>query len=331
MISSFTEAGFQEHTIPIPACPSDPLLNEHYIYALRYQHPNSEKEPLLLLHGHPQNLLIYHRLAPALVKSAKRDLVVADLRGHGKSGMPKVRNLDASNNTEEKPFEDALQARYSKRQMGRDMFEVMKALGYSKFGIVGHDRGGRVTHRMAMDHPELLTRVMTLDIVPTKDLYDGTNALFAGVYWHWFFLIQPYPFPEQFISGNPSAYLNKMVTRFNDSQSNIFPPGILQSYLDQLSDPDHIHATCEDYRASAPGGYDLGLDSADREAGRKVQVPLRALWGTKGLNQMMFGDKCTDLWKNVCKEASGKGYDCGHYMPEEMPQEMEAEILEFFH
>lgn len=329
MTSAFADAGFEEHKIPIPPCPTDPLLNDHHIYALRYNHADSSKEPLLLLHGHPQNLYIWHRLGPALAKSAHRDIIIADLRGHGKSGTPKVRNLDASKG-DKIPEEAVLRARYSKRQMARDMVEVMKSFGYSKFAVVGHDRGGRVAHRMALDHQDIVTRVMVLDIVPTKDLYDQTNTLFAAMYFHWFFLIQPYPFPEGLLIHNPSSYLNKMVTRFNDKDSKVFTPEVLQTYLDQLSKPDQLHATCEDYRCSAPGGYDLEVDEADRKANRKVQMPLRALWGAKGLNQAMFGEKCTDMWKNVCVEASGKAYDCGHYMPEELPKEMEEDILSFF-
>ena len=325
-VASFTEAGFQSHTVRIPPCPSDPLLDEHHIYALRYQ-AGTDTLPLLLLHGHPQSLIIYHRLAPALAKSAQRDIVVADLRGHGQSGVPRVRNGGEKG---ERPGEESLRARYSKRQMARDMVEMMKALGYASFGVVGHDRGGRVAHRMALDHPTVVTRVMVLDIVPTLDLYQQTNAVFATAYWHWFFLIQPYPFPEDMISRNPKAYLDKMVTRFNAPGSTVFSDDILAAYLAQLSSPTQLHATCEDYRCSAPGGYDLELDAADRKAGRKVQQPLRALWGAKGLNQLMFGDGAVDLWKNVCAQASGQAYDCGHYMPEELPAEMEKEILTFF-
>ncbi|UZJ53826.1 hypothetical protein CBS101457_003146 [Exobasidium rhododendri] len=327
MTTAFTSAGFQEHTVPIPPSPSDPLLDKHHIYALQYKHGESSKEPLLLLHGHPQNLLIFHRLAPALVKSAGRDIVIADLRGHGKSGVPRVRNLKGGG---DQPTEKALQSRYSKREMARDMVELMKSFSYSKFAVVGHDRGGRVSHRMALDFPEVITRVMVLDIVPTLDLYNKTNSTFATAYWHWFFLIQPYPFPEEMIASRPGNYLQKMVTRFNPSDSSVFPPEILESYLDQLSSPEHVHATCEDYRCSAPGGVDLELDEADRKAGREVAMPLRALWGSKGLNQLMFGDATIELWKDVCKDATGKAYPCGHYLPEEIPTELEKEILDFF-
>jgi haloacetate dehalogenase len=329
MTTAFEEAGFQEHRAQIAPSPSDPLLKGHHIYALRYQHARSGKEPLLLLHGHPENLLIYHRLGPALAKSAGRDIVIADLRGHGKSGVPRVRNLKEVAG-EERPTEEALQSRYSKREMGRDMVEAMASLGYAKFAIVGHDRGGRVAHRMALDYPDIITRVMVLDIVPTLDLYEKTDARFASAYWHWFFLIQPYPFPEELIQARPSQYLQKMVTRFNAPSNEIFPPEILASYLEQLSSPEHVHATCEDYRCSAPGSIDLRLDEADRKASRKVKVPLRALWGKKGVNEALFGQGSLDLWKAVCEEATGKGYDCGHYMPEEIPDEIEREILDFF-
>lgn len=332
----FLEAGFNEYTVRIPPCPSDPSLDNHHIFALRYKNnssSSSKASPLLLIHGHPQSLVIYHRLAPALSKSAGRDIVVADLRGHGKSGVPKVRNVDPSSAVSAN--EESLVARYSKRQMARDMVETMKGLGYSDeaFAVVGHDRGGRVAHRMALDHPDVVNKVMVLDIVPTLDLYNQTNALFATAYWHWFFLIQPYPFPEKMITQNPKLYLDKMVTRFNTpgaTNDDVFPPNLLSIYLEQLSSPDRVHATCEDYRCSAPGGYDLELDAADRKADHKVQQPLRALWGAKGLNQVMFGDGALDLWKNVCINATGKAYNCGHYMPEEVPTEIEREILDFF-
>jgi haloacetate dehalogenase len=326
MASPFSQSDFHELLVPIAASPTDPLLDDHYIYALRYRHPQSTKEPLLLLHGHPQNLYIYHRLAPALAKSAQRDIVVADLRGHGKSGVPKVRNIKEG---EEKPSEDALRSRYSKREMARDMVELMLSFNYEKFAVVGHDRGGRVAHRMALDYPEMITRVMVLDIVPTLDLYNKTDAFFATAYWHWFFLIQPYPFPETMITSQPRAYLDKMVTRFN-ADGKVFPPELLKLYEQQLASPDHVHATCEDYRCSAPGGFDLELDEADRKAGRKITMPLRALWGAKGVNEMMFGNGTLDLWKNVSENATGRAHDCGHYMPEELPEEMEKEILDFF-
>ncbi|MCO5549769.1 hypothetical protein L7F22_003242 [Adiantum nelumboides] len=351
--SSFTSAGFTPHLIPIPATESDPLLTDLEIYTLRYQYTQTTtKEPLLLIHGHPQNLSIWHRVAPILSKEAKRDIILVDLRGYGHSSVPRVRNFIKLGHTNDEriekdeeriPQEDVLRARYSKREMGRDFVEVMKQLGYNKFAVVGHDRGGRVAHRMAVDHPEIITKIMTLDIVPTYDLYTKTEVKFATAYWHWFFLIQDYPMPEELIVHSPKSYLDKLVTRFPRStvekedkkeseEEETFPQDILKSYLSTLSSPPRVHAMCEDYRCSAPGGIDFEQDEEDRKKGKKITQPLRALWGKRGVNQALFGEKGPlDLWQNVShQKVTGKSIDCGHYMPEEAPKEIADEILTFF-
>lgn len=350
--SSFASAGFAPHLIPISASESDPLLTDLEIYTLRYQHVGAKKEPLLLIHGHPQNLSIWHRVAPILSKKAERDIVLVDLRGHGHSTVPRVRNFIKLGHTHDErrekdeeriPPEEILRARYSKREMGRDFVQAMKQLGYDKFAVVGHDRGGRVAHRMAVDHPDVVTKVMTLDIVPTYDLYTKADARFAMAYWHWFFLIQDYPMPEELIIHSPKSYLDKMVTRFprsigeaeekNESEEEeLFPQDILKSYLANLSSPPRVHAMCEDYRCSAPGGIDFEQDEDDRKRGKKLTQPFRALWGKRGLNQILFGDQGPiDLWQNVCQQkVTGKGIDCGHYMPEESPKEVAEDILAFF-
>lgn len=351
--SSFTSAGFSPHLIPIPASKNDPLLTDLEIYALRYQHSgsSSSKEPLLLIHGHPQNLSIWHRVAPILSKQAERDIILVDLRGHGHSSVPRVRNFiklghthdDRIEKDEERiPQESVLRARYSKREMGNDFIAAMKQLGYNKFAVIGHDRGGRVAHRMAIDHPEIVTQVMTLDIVPTYDLYTKADARFAMAYWHWFFLIQDYPMPEELIVHSPKSYLDKLVTRFprskeesnekSSEEEEVFPQDILKSYLSALSSPPRVHAMCEDYRCSAPGGIDFEQDEEDRKKGKKVTQPFRALWGKRGVNQILFGDHGPlELWQNVCEQkVTGKSIDCGHYMPEEAPNEIAQEILTFF-
>lgn len=210
---AFTKAGFEPVLVRVPPPEHDPTLSlEIYVHRYRHSSPSAgsssssssspEKEPLLLLHGHPQNSIIYHRIAPDLVKKAGRDIVLADLRGHGHSGVPKVQNyqhgdeeMDSTRDT--RPSAEALKWRYSKREMARDNVMVMKHLGYERFSVVGHDRGGRVAHRMALDWPEVVVKIMLLDIAPTYDLYDLARSSFATFYWHWFFLIQPYPFPEQ--------------------------------------------------------------------------------------------------------------------------------------
>lgn len=351
--ASFAAAGFQPRLIPIPAPPNDPLLTDLEIYSMRYQQhgqgSGSTSEPLLLIHGHPQNLSIWHRVAPLLAQRAQRDIVLVDLRGYGHSGVPRVRNFvkqghevadapsTASAAAVERPDEQALRARYSKREMGRDLVWVMKHYGYTRFGVVGHDRGGRVAHRMALDYPEMVTRVMTLDIVPTYDLYARTDKVFATAYWHWFFLIQPYPMPEEMLVHAPKTYLDRMIARFTEQpheqgKEPIFPPDVLASYLAMLSSPPRVHAMCEDYRCSAPGGLDLELDEQDRKAGNKVRQPLRALWGADNVNQWLFGDHGPiELWQNVCEgKVTGRAYRCGHYMPEEVPDDMAEEILTFF-
>lgn len=357
--SSFTSAGFAPHLIPIPASENDPLLTDLEIYALRFQHHkkgSTTKEPLLLIHGHPQNLSIWHRVAPILSKEAERDIVLVDLRGYGHSSVPRVRNFIRLGHTHDErrekdeeriPPEDILRARYSKREMGNDFVKVMNQLGYDRFGVIGHDRGGRVAHRMAIDHPKIVTRVMTLDIVPTYDLYARTDAKFAIAYWHWFFLIQDYPMPEELIVHSPKSYLDKLVTRFPRSKEEeeeeegkkdesekdeVFPQDILKTYLSALSSPPRVHAMCEDYRCSAPGGVDFEQDEEDRKKGRKISQPVRALWGKRGVNQLLFGDRGPlDLWQNVCQEkVTGKAIDCGHYMPEEEPDQIAQEILSFF-
>ncbi|PIL28757.1 hypothetical protein GSI_08801 [Ganoderma sinense ZZ0214-1] len=326
----FTTAGFESTLIPIPPPEHDPTVSVE-IYALRYRSPTGSanaKEPLLLLHGYPENSNIYRRLGPALAKSSGRDIVIADSRGSGQSSAPKVRNFSPG---EEVPGEEVLRTRYSKREMARDMFHVMKHFGYDKFSVIGHDRGARVSHRMAADYPDAVVKVMLLDIAPTYDIFGKADATLALAFFHWFFLSQPYPFPEQMILENPSAYLQRLLGRFTKVDTQIFTPEVVDTYLQQLAAPERVHALTEDYRCSAPGGADLALDAADRAVGRKETQPFRVLWGKQGPNERLFGHEgMLALWRNVCVDVDGRAVDCGHYIPEERPDDVEREALAFF-
>lgn len=263
--------------------------------------------PLLLLHGYPQTHAMWHRIAPALARNYT--VVCADLRGYGDSG---------------KPASDASHAAYSKRAMAADMVEVMRTLGFDRFRLAGHDRGGRVAHRLCLDHPDAVERVAVLDISPTKIMYEQTNRAFATAYYHWFFLIQPAPFPETLIGANPEAYLRKhMGGRFAGLAP--FEPDGWPEYLRCFREPAMIHATCEDYRAAE--SIDLVHDDADFGR-RKVQCPLLVLWGRHGTVERCF-TPLTD-WREYAVDVHGKSLDCGHYLPEERAVETARELTDFF-
>ena len=263
--------------------------------------------PLLLLHGHPQTHAIWHKVAPAL---AERYTVVApDLRGYGDSGKP--RGLPGHGN-------------YAKRVMAQDLAEVMAALGHARFRVLAHDRGARVAHRLAVDHPDRVERLATLDIAPTLAMYEQTNLAFAKAYWHWFFLIQPHPFPETLIAADPELYLrHTMGTR--SAGLAPFTPGAWAEYLRCLRDPGTIHGICEDYRASA--GIDLDHDREDLALGRRVACPMLALWGARGVVGQVV-DPLAE-WRRVAETVDGRALDCGHYIPEEAPAALLAEVLPF--
>lgn len=263
--------------------------------------------PLLLLHGHPQTHLIWHRLAAPL---AERFTVVAtDLRGYGDSG---------------KPASDPEHHGYSKRVMAADQVAVMRALGFERFRVCGHDRGGRVAHRMAMDHAERVERLMLLDIAPTLAMYEQTDRAFATAYFHWFFLIQPAPFPESMIEANPQAYVS-LTMGGRHAGLECFDPEALAEYQRCLAQPGAVHGLCEDYRASAT--IDLEHDRTDRAAGRLIECPLRVLWGRQGVIERCF-DALAE-WQKVAREVDGEALDCGHYLPEEAPDEVLRHIDDF--
>jgi haloacetate dehalogenase len=265
--------------------------------------------PLLLLHGYPQSHLMW---APVAERLASRfSVVAADMRGYGRSSAP------ASQKGE----------RYSKRVMAKDAISLMQALGWERFAIAGHDRGGRVAYRLALDHPERVTKIAVLDIVPTAEMWAGMDAARAMTVYHWMFLAQPEPLPETLISGAPEAYLDHTLASWTGGQSlKSFSAEALGAYRAAFRDPVRVHATCEDYRAGAT--IDRALDEADRAAGRKIEAPLLALWGTKGIPAR--GESPLDVWKRWAVNVSGQGIDCGHFVPEEAPEATAAALAAFF-
>jgi len=264
-----------------------------------------EGPPVLLLHGYPQTHCIWHRIAPRLAKHFA--VVATDLRGYGDSSKP-AGLPDHSN--------------YSKRALALDQVEVMQELGHQTFHLVGHDRGGRVAHRLALDHPERVKTLAVLDICPTKTMYARSDRAFAKAYFHWYFLIQPSPFPETLIGADPAFFIKYQMGRRHGGLK-AFAPEAMAEYLRCFSDPATIHASCEDYRAAE--SIDLEHDSAD--ASRKIACPVLALWGKHGVIEQQFD--CLADWRAVAKEVHGRALDCGHYLPEERPEELARELEGF--
>lgn len=262
--------------------------------------------PLLLLHGHPQTHVTWHKIAPDLARDFT--VIAPDLRGYGDSGKP-----DGG------PDHIA----YSKREMARDIVALMRALGYERFAVAGHDRGGRVAHRMALDHPHAVGRLAVLDIAPTATMYARTDKEFASRYFWWFFLIQPYPLPERLIGADPEFFLRSHI----DGQSKTpgaTGPRIFAEYLRCYRDPATRHAICEDYRAAA--GIDLIHDAADDDS--RIHVPLLALWGAKGTVGKLYD--VLETWREKAADVSGGALDCGHTLQEEAPAEVLRQLRAFF-
>jgi haloacetate dehalogenase len=264
--------------------------------------------PLLLLHGHPQTSAMWHKVAPALAK--RHSLVLMDLRGRGDSSRPPA---------------SPDHALYSKRVMAADALAVMRHCGFERFDCCAHDRGARVAHRLALDHPDAVKRLMLLDIAPTLAMYEGTDEAFARAYWHWFFLIQPAPLPERAIEADPVAWVRDgMGARW--AGLSPFALEALADYERCLAIPGSATAVCEDYRASA--GIDLEHDRADRAAGRRIACPTRVLWGAQGVIERCFDPMA--LWRAAANDFSGRAIDCGHYIAEERPAELLQEMQAFF-
>ncbi len=261
---------------------------------------------VLLLHGYPQTHAMWHKVAPALARDYT--VVCPDLRGYGASSKPK--GLPDHSN-------------YSKRAMALDMVEVMQALGHKSFHIVGHDRGGRVAHRLARDHGKRVKTLTVLDISPTLKMYESTNMQFARAYYHWFFLIQPAPLPEKMLSGLGPSYIFKRLGRGKSGLKH-FSKKAMAEYQRAFKDPRTVHATCEDYRAAAT--IDLFHDKKDLS--KKIAMPLLAIWGRQGVVQALFD--CVADWREVATNVHGRALQCGHFIPEEKPKELLAELRRFF-
>ena len=266
-----------------------------------------EGPPLLLLHGHPQTHVIWHKVAGELARHFT--VVATDLRGYGDSDKP-TGLPDHSN--------------YSKRTMVADQLAVMRALGFERFRVLAHDRGARVAHRLAVDHPQAVDKLVTLDIAPTLAMYAQTNEAFARAYYHWFFLIRPAPFPETLIEADPELYLRQTMGSRSAGLAP-FTEQALSEYLRGLRQPGAAHGLCEDYRASA--GIDLEHDRADIEAGRMVECEMLALWGADGAVGKCF--QPLEEWRKVARRVTGHALPCGHYIAEEIPAQLLAEVLPF--
>ncbi len=265
--------------------------------------------PLLLLHGHPQTRAMWHKLAPALALS--HTLVMPDLRGYGSSS---------------KPAGLPDHANYAKRRMALDQITLMHSLGFDAFDVLAHDRGARVAHRLAMDHPAAVGRMVLLDIAPTLAMYEQTGFEFATAYWHWFLLIQPAPLPERLIEADPGAYLREVIGRRSAGLAP-FAPAALDAYERALSRPFAAHGICEDYRASA--GIDLEHDRADRAAGRMLHAPLLVLWGEQSVVNRCF--RPLQEWQCVAASVQGEALPCGHYIAEEAPDLLFQRVMPFLH
>ncbi|HZY65457.1 MAG TPA: alpha/beta hydrolase [Rubrobacteraceae bacterium] len=261
--------------------------------------------PLLLMHGYPQTHVMWHKIAPRLAEDFT--VVATDLRGYGDSS---------------KPAGGEDHAGYSKRAMARDQVEAMDRLGFRNFNVAGHDRGGRVAHRMALDHAGRVKKLAVLDIAPTHTMYTTTDMEFARAYYHWFFLVQPYDLPERMIGADPEYYLRKKIGQWGGDEA-AFTPEAVAEYL-RCFTPETIHASCEDYRASA--SIDLAHD--EEEPGRKLACPVLALWGEKGIIGKKYDVIST--WREKADDVRGHSVPCGHFLPEEAPEEALQGLREFF-
>jgi haloacetate dehalogenase len=265
--------------------------------------------PLLLLHGYPETHLMWHAAAPLL---AERFTVVAtDLSGYGES----LRPVPAADH-----------APHSKRALALDQIEAMASLGHERFAVAGHDRGGRVAYRMALDHPDRVSALAVLDIVPTAEVWARADDRLALVYWHWGFLAQPAPLPERLIAGDVDAYFAHHLRSIGlGREPGRYPEPVIAAYRAQLEDATAVEAICEDYRAGAT--IDRQLDEADR--GRSIACPVLALWGTRGALEPLYGDVLA-VWRPWASDLRGRGVEASHFLVEDRPEEVARELIAFF-
>jgi len=262
-------------------------------------------KPLLLLHGYPQNHYMWHKIADKLTENFK--VIIPDLRGYGRSMTPRG---------------DKAHINYSKREMAKDMFQVMKKLKHKKFFLSGHDRGARVAHRLARDYRSSVLALSILDICPTLDMYNSTNKDFATGYFHWFFLIQPYDFPEQMIKKNPKLWLRNCLKKWSGGFNF---KDVEHHYLKYFKKLSHIHSSCEDYRAGAT----IDLEHDKKDLNKKLHIPIHVIWGRKGRIGKNF--KPIQTWKKyTTNKVYGKALNCNHFVAEEKPKEVLREITKFF-
>lgn len=265
--------------------------------------------PLLLLHGNPQTHAMWHKVAPQLAE--RFSLILPDLRGYGGSFKPPV-TID--------------HAPYAKKEMAQDLVEVMEHFGHRKFFVAAHDRGARVAHRLALDHPERVQKLALMDIIPTLEHFERADMTMAMGYYHWFWFAQPHPFPENVISAAPEAWWRAHTSR-EPKPPDFFDREALADYMAAIHDPEMIRGMCEDYRAAAT--IDLQHDRASRAAGKKIQCPVLALWGRKAKIEAWYD--ALGVWKQYCANAvTGSPVDAGHYLAEEAPAEVLAQLSAFF-
>jgi haloacetate dehalogenase len=282
-------------------------VGETFAFARR----GGEGPPLLLVHGFPETHAMWHRVAPRLADAFT--VVCADLRGYGASGAPPSRPDHAP---------------YAKRAMARDLVALMGALGHDRFAVAGHDRGGRAAYRLALDHPERVTRLAVLDVVPTAEAFHRADARLALAFWPWSLLAQPAPLPERLIAADPEAVVLDAVTQWG-TDAACFPPALRAAYADALRDPARVHAVCEEYRAAAT--LDVAHDDADRAAGRRIACPVLALWAAGTALDTWYADAGGPLgvWRAWADDVTGRAVPGGHFFPEARPDETAAALRAF--
>jgi haloacetate dehalogenase len=266
--------------------------------------------PLLLLHGFPQTHLMWRAVAPLLARQFT--VVCADLRGYGASGCP----ASAPDH-----------APYAKRAMARDMVAVMERLGFQHFCVAGHDRGGRVAYRMALDHPDRIARLAVLDILPVETVWERADAKFALGFWPWSLLAQPEPLPENILVASAEAVIDNALGDWG-SPSQAFPPEVRAAYIEALRDPRHAHAICEEYRAAAD--IDRAHDRADRAAARKIQSPVLVVWSAQGSLDNWYAEGPVTLWRGWANDIRGFALEGGHFFPESAPGPTADALKRFF-